>query len=88
MSYYIILCKFCELDTDRDQRITKDELLRYSNYSLTTRIVDRIFEVCRFSYPGAPGYHANKNYFNFADFACKYRSFNWFNETTYWSKLI
>jgi serine/threonine-protein phosphatase 2A regulatory subunit B'' len=69
MSYYIILCKFCELDTDRDQRISKDELLRYSNFSLTTRIVDRIFEVCRFSYPGAPGHKTNKNYFGFADFA-------------------
>jgi len=35
--------QFWELDTDHDFYITKEDLLRYGNHSLTYRIVDRIF---------------------------------------------
>lgn len=41
--FYVIYCKFWELDTDHDFYITKEDLLRYGNHSLTYRIVDRIF---------------------------------------------
>ncbi|CAK0763377.1 hypothetical protein CVIRNUC_003051 [Coccomyxa viridis] len=41
--FYVIYCKFWELDTDHDFFICKEDLLRYGNHSLTYRIVDRIF---------------------------------------------
>lgn len=41
--FYVIYCKFWELDTDHDFYVTKEDLLRYGNHSLTYRIVDRIF---------------------------------------------
>eukprot|EP00164_Ancoracysta_twista_P000743 GFYU01000978.1.p1 GENE.GFYU01000978.1~~GFYU01000978.1.p1 ORF type:complete len:550 (+),score=176.84 GFYU01000978.1:172-1821(+) len=42
--FYVIYCKFWELDTDHDFYIDKEDLLRYANHSLTYRVVDRIFE--------------------------------------------
>uniref|UniRef100_A0A0E0EYW3 EF-hand domain-containing protein n=1 Tax=Oryza meridionalis TaxID=40149 RepID=A0A0E0EYW3_9ORYZ len=41
--FYVIYCKFWELDTDHDFLIDKENLIRYGNHSLTYRIVDRIF---------------------------------------------
>ncbi|XP_002966764.2 probable serine/threonine protein phosphatase 2A regulatory subunit B''delta [Selaginella moellendorffii] len=41
--FYVIYCKFWELDTDHDFLIDKTDLLRYGNHALTFRIVERIF---------------------------------------------
>ncbi|GJN20857.1 hypothetical protein PR202_gb08286 [Eleusine coracana subsp. coracana] len=41
--FYVIYCKFWELDADHDFLIDKENLIRYGNHSLTYRIVDRIF---------------------------------------------
>ncbi|XWS42584.1 hypothetical protein CRYUN_Cryun16bG0026800 [Craigia yunnanensis] len=41
--FYVIYCKFWELDTDHDFLIDKENLIRYGNRALTYRIVDRIF---------------------------------------------
>eukprot|EP00887_Chlorella_sp_A99_P001590 scaffold8.g1590.t1 len=41
--FYVIYCKFWDLDTDHDFFISRDDLLRYGNHSLTFRITDRIF---------------------------------------------
>lgn len=41
--FYVIYCKFWELDNDHDFLIDQDDLMRYGNHSLTYRIVDRIF---------------------------------------------
>ncbi|XP_050215827.2 probable serine/threonine protein phosphatase 2A regulatory subunit B''delta [Mercurialis annua] len=41
--FYVIYCKFWELDTDHDFLIDKENLIRYGNHGLTYRIVDRIF---------------------------------------------
>ncbi|XP_050206815.1 serine/threonine protein phosphatase 2A regulatory subunit B''alpha isoform X2 [Mercurialis annua] len=41
--FYVIYCKFWELDTDHDFLIDKENLIRYSNHALTYKIVDRIF---------------------------------------------
>lgn len=47
--FYVIYCKFWELDTDHDFLIDKQNLIRYGNHALTYRIVDRIFsQVCLF----------------------------------------
>lgn len=45
--FYVIYCKFWELDADHDFLIDKENLIRYGNHALTYRIVDRIFtQVC------------------------------------------
>ncbi|CAD5311668.1 unnamed protein product [Arabidopsis thaliana] len=41
--FYVIYCKFWELDGDHDCFIDKDNLIKYGNNALTYRIVDRIF---------------------------------------------
>lgn len=40
----LLSMQFWELDTDHDFVITKDDLIKYGNHSLTYRIVDRIFQ--------------------------------------------
>ena len=41
--FYVIYCKFWELDTDHDLIINKAELSRYADQTLSPRIIDRIF---------------------------------------------
>ncbi|KAK3269386.1 hypothetical protein CYMTET_22170 [Cymbomonas tetramitiformis] len=41
--FYVVYCKFWELDTDHDFYIDREDLARYGNHALTYRIVDRIF---------------------------------------------
>ncbi|KAJ3693159.1 hypothetical protein LUZ60_012254 [Juncus effusus] len=41
--FYVVYCKFWELDTDHDFLISKENLIKYGNHALTYRIVDRIF---------------------------------------------
>ncbi|GAQ79247.1 protein phosphatase 2 formerly 2A regulatory subunit B' [Klebsormidium nitens] len=54
--FYVIYCKFWELDSDHDFLIDKEDLLRYGNHALTYRIVDRIFaQVPRRFTSGVPG---------------------------------
>eukprot|EP00756_Hemistasia_phaeocysticola_P029165 Hpha_TRINITY_DN16212_c1_g3::TRINITY_DN16212_c1_g3_i1::g.13095::m.13095/K11583/PPP2R3; serine/threonine-protein phosphatase 2A regulatory subunit B'' len=41
--FYVLYCKFWELDTDHDFLISKEDLSKYGNYSLTNAIIDRVF---------------------------------------------
>jgi len=41
--FYVIFCKFVELDHDQDFELSLEELQSYDNYSLSTRAVTRIF---------------------------------------------
>eukprot|EP01025_Chloroclados_australasicus_P012487 TRINITY_DN1573_c4_g1_i9.p1 TRINITY_DN1573_c4_g1~~TRINITY_DN1573_c4_g1_i9.p1 ORF type:complete len:358 (+),score=36.72 TRINITY_DN1573_c4_g1_i9:131-1204(+) len=41
--FYVICCKFWELDTDHDLLLDQDNLLRYGTCALTYKIVQRIF---------------------------------------------
>lgn len=42
--FYVIYCKFWELDEDHDCVVHREEMLGYGNHALTRRIVDRIFD--------------------------------------------
>lgn len=42
--FYVIYCKFFELDTDKDSKLTKNDLLKYGDHALTETIVDRYVE--------------------------------------------
>jgi serine/threonine-protein phosphatase 2A regulatory subunit B'' len=41
--FYVLYCKFWELDADHDQLIDRHDLLNFANHSLTVRCVDRLF---------------------------------------------
>jgi serine/threonine-protein phosphatase 2A regulatory subunit B'' len=41
----VLFCRFYELDSDRDNRLSRENLLKYGDHALSSAIVDRIFEV-------------------------------------------
>lgn len=41
--FYVIYCKFWELDDDHDMRLSQEDLCRYADYSLSSRIVQRVY---------------------------------------------
>ena len=45
--FYVIWCLFWELDEDEDARLTKQDLLRYGSYGLSSCVVDRIWALRR-----------------------------------------
>ncbi|XP_076270133.1 serine/threonine-protein phosphatase 2A regulatory subunit B'' subunit beta-like isoform X12 [Rhynchophorus ferrugineus] len=44
--FYVIYCKFWELDRDHDLFIDKQDLTRHNDHALSSRIIDRIFCGC------------------------------------------
>ena len=54
--FYVMYCKFWELDTDHDFLIDKEDLLRYGNHALTYRAVrPRVFAGAARARSGVPG---------------------------------
>ena len=41
---YVQYCRFCELDTDHDLLIDKEDFSRYEGHALSRKAVDRIFD--------------------------------------------
>lgn len=63
--FYVLYCRFWELDHDRDYRITREDLLKYGDHSLSHMIVDRIFDAAPRPFnPSAP----NRDYLSYEDF--------------------
>eukprot|EP00882_Tetradesmus_deserticola_P009920 GHRQ01010481.1.p1 GENE.GHRQ01010481.1~~GHRQ01010481.1.p1 ORF type:complete len:405 (+),score=200.32 GHRQ01010481.1:358-1572(+) len=58
--FYVVYCKFWELDSDHDFSLDRNDLAHYANCALTYQIVERIFEEAprKFSsgVPGKMGY--------------------------------
>ena len=42
--FYVLYCRFWELDTDHDFLIDKEDFSRYEGHSLSRKTVDRIFD--------------------------------------------
>jgi len=42
--FYVLFCKFWELDTDKDGYVTAEDLERYEDHSLTKLIIQRVVE--------------------------------------------
>jgi len=61
--FYVLYCKFWELDSDHDFLLTKQDLLRHDGYVLTPAIVNRIFEQ-----PVYPFMSGLENKMSFEDF--------------------
>ena len=42
--FYVLYCRFWELDTDHDFMIYKEDFSKYESHALSRKAVDRIFE--------------------------------------------
>lgn len=43
--FYVLYCRFFELDVDKDLKINREDMLKFGEHSLSDAIVDRIFQV-------------------------------------------
>ena len=43
--FYVLYCRFFELDADKDTKLSKEDLLKYGDHTLSEAIVDRVFQV-------------------------------------------
>ncbi|CAM9244554.1 unnamed protein product, partial [Choristocarpus tenellus] len=43
--FYVVFCRFYELDADRDGRLSREDLMKYGEHGLSELIVDRIMSV-------------------------------------------
>lgn len=43
--FYVVFCRFYELDADRDGRLSREDLMKYGEHGLSHLIVDRIMSV-------------------------------------------
>ncbi|CAF5086691.1 unnamed protein product, partial [Rotaria magnacalcarata] len=41
--FYVIYCKFWELDSDHDLLISRDDLAKHNNGAISNKMIDRIF---------------------------------------------
>lgn len=39
--FYVLYCRFFELDADKDSKLSRDDLLRYGEHALSDASVDR-----------------------------------------------
>lgn len=63
--FYVLYCRFWELDHDRDYRITREDLLKYGDHSLSHMIVDRIFDAAPRPFEND---RANNEFLSYEDF--------------------
>ena len=57
--FYVLYCRFWELDHDRDYKITREDLLKYGEHSLSHMIVDRIFDAAPRPFEGNDNANTN-----------------------------
>lgn len=64
--FYVLYCKFYELDTDHDYLISKEDFSRYAGYTLSKKVVDRIFSQIPRKFKSTVD-----GKMNYEDFVCK-----------------
>jgi hypothetical protein len=67
--FYVIYCKFWELDKDHDLLIDKDELLKYGGSGLSSKVVERVFSFPRFT---SSKLKIPQGKLHYQDFVCKF----------------
>lgn len=66
--FYVLYCRFWELDHDRDYRITREDLLKYGDHALSHMIVDRIFEAAPRPFGTTALSDQHREYLSYEDF--------------------
>ncbi|RUO96036.1 serine/threonine-protein phosphatase 2A regulatory subunit B [Jimgerdemannia flammicorona] len=74
--FYVIYCKFWELDQDHDLVISDDDLAKYGGYALTPRTIKRVFHFAKINDPTRRGLitPGEENKMSYPDFICKSKS--------------
>ncbi|XP_021356327.1 serine/threonine-protein phosphatase 2A regulatory subunit B'' subunit beta-like isoform X3 [Mizuhopecten yessoensis] len=44
--FYVVYCKFWELDKDHDLLIDRNDMMRHNDHAIATRVIDRIYSGC------------------------------------------
>ena len=70
----MIYCKFWELDSDHDLTIDVEALMRYDNYALSSRVVERIMMGCGLGKSVAKGTRASDLKMTYREFICKLKT--------------
>jgi len=86
--FYVIYCKFWELDLDHDMRLDYEDLLRYEDGSLTERIVARVFSQAPRKFLGDSGVNPTMSYVDFVVFLISEVDKTSRVSITYWFKCI
>jgi len=66
--FYVLFCRFYELDTDRDGKISREDLLKYGEHGLSKAIVDRVFQVGRRPFEMVDGAVVDRSTMTYEDF--------------------
>jgi len=84
--FYVIYCKFWELDTDHDFIIDKEQLKMYGDFALTERVVDRILSgIPRKLYSKTPN---TMSYRDFIPFVIAEEDKNQRSSIEYWFRVL
>eukprot|EP00002_Diphylleia_rotans_P006842 TRINITY_DN1627_c0_g1_i1.p1 TRINITY_DN1627_c0_g1~~TRINITY_DN1627_c0_g1_i1.p1 ORF type:complete len:420 (-),score=76.48 TRINITY_DN1627_c0_g1_i1:176-1435(-) len=84
--FYVLYCKFWELDTDHDHVISRDDLQKYGSHSLTHRVIDRIFsQVPKKFTSTVPG---TMNYLDFCWFLLSEEDKTTETSVEYWFRVL
>lgn len=55
--FYVLYCRFYELDTDKNGLLSRDDLVRYGDHALSEQLIDRVFQKGRRAFTdGKQGY--------------------------------
>ena len=84
--FYVIYCKFWELDTDRDLILSRDDLFRYDDHSLTRIAIDRVFSHA--PRPLNPGNPDTMTYENFVYFFLSEKDKTNYISLSYWFTVV
>ena len=84
--FYVLYCRFWELDTDHDFLIDKEDFSRYEGHALSRKAVDRIFEQVPRKFKS--GKKDKMNYEDFVWFMLSEEDKTTLRSLRYWFKVI
>uniref|UniRef100_A0A0N5C9N1 EF-hand domain-containing protein n=1 Tax=Strongyloides papillosus TaxID=174720 RepID=A0A0N5C9N1_STREA len=88
--FYVIYCKFWELDEDHDMMITPEDFVRYSDGALPSRVIDRIFKVNKYlkKYPKNSEVPESLDYSDFTLFLLADENKRQNKSLEYWFRIL
>lgn len=84
--FYVIYCRFYELDSDHDEFISKEDFSKYNRHALSERTIDRIWEQSVRKFTSKKPNFMNYNDFTF--FLLVEEDKTHFRSINYWFRII
>ena len=85
--FYVLYCRFWELDTDHDFLIDKEDFSRYEGHALSRKAVDRIFDQVPRKFKAGQG-EGKMGYEDFVWFMLSEEDKTTLRSLQYWYKVI